>query len=83
MKYHLQTILIFLAVVAGVGWLNIRESKAIFGLSLYGGITISYLLTKLLLSSFYRSHRGAVPERLSLAAGISALIIVRKTFSPT
>jgi hypothetical protein len=70
LKYHLHTILIFIIVVAGVGWLNIRESRAIFGLSLYGGITISYLLTKLLLSSFYRSHKGLVPGRLSLSAVI-------------
>ncbi|MFH2204344.1 MAG: glycosyltransferase [Elusimicrobiota bacterium] len=54
-----EAALVFLAIMTMLLAMNRHENRMLFGLSIYGGITIGYLLLKLLLSSWYRPYRGS------------------------
>ncbi|MES9964325.1 MAG: glycosyltransferase [Candidatus Sedimenticola sp. 20ELBAFRAG] len=63
-----QILLLFSGLLAILVLLNIQENSAILGISVYGAIAITYILFKLLASTWYKPFTGEAPAGLSVAA---------------
>jgi hyaluronan synthase len=53
-RNNIQVFILFSMIVGMLVFLNRGESRFMFGLSVYGGLAISYLMLKLLASSWYK-----------------------------
>ncbi|MET0094096.1 MAG: glycosyltransferase [Sedimenticola sp.] len=64
----IQIGLLFFLLLTILVFLNISENSAIIGVSVYGSIAITYILFKLIASTWYRPFTGPAPSGLSVAA---------------
>ncbi|MES9961759.1 MAG: glycosyltransferase [Sedimenticola sp.] len=66
----LQIGILLLILLAALFYLNREESDLIIGISLYGAVAITYILLKILASSWYKPYTNPAPEGLTIAAVI-------------